>query len=368
MRYLLFITMILALLSAPASGTSILVRSDGTGDQPTIQAAVMAAVAGDTILLADGTFSGAGNREIPIAGKYLYILSESDDHNSCVLDLGGYQGFSFNNTGGIHNTVRGIGFTGGSAVQGGGIYAHLSVLEIENCLFETNSASSHGGGIYVYKGTYVITDCVLTDNNATYGGGIYCEEGLLIVERCEISGNGAEVGAGISLNPASNVTVRECLIIDNAAQNYGGGVYNNTPGTYIFNCTLARNAAGTGGGGIYNYSNGWIGIDHTIIALSTAGGSYGGTSQIYTIACCDFFGNAGGDWIGPINGYFGINGNLGVSPMFCADYNPSDPWTLDSNSPAFTASCGTMGAKDYAGCGVVGAEERSWGNIKRMHR
>lgn len=368
MRSLLFFTMILALLPAPVSGATILVRPDGTGDQPTILTAVMASVAGDTILLASGTFSGSGNREIAITGKNLYILSEIDDFNSCILDLGGYQGLNFSSTSAVASVVRGIGFTGGSASQGGGIYASVAWLRVENCGFEMNSASSHGGGIYTYNGTYVIEDCVFTENDSRYGGGLYFQGGSLTVVRCEFFENSAETGAGISLNPTGSVTVRECLIVNNTAQNYGGGIYNNTPGTYVFSCTLARNGAGMGGGGIYNHSGGWIGIDHTIIALTTMGGSYGGTTQIYTIACCDFYGNAGGDWNSPINGYFGINDNLSIDPMFCANYNPSDPWTLDSNSPAFTASCGTMGAKDYAGCGVVGTEEESWGAIKKMHR
>jgi predicted outer membrane repeat protein len=368
MRSLLFAYMIVALISVPLSGAVILVNPGGTGDQPTINAAVAASAAGDTILLASGIFSGAGNREIPIAGKHLYILSESDDFNSCSLDLGGFQGINFSSTTTSASIVRGIGFTGGSAAQGGGIYASSAWLLIENCSFEMNSASGHGGGIYVYNGTYVVEDCLINDNYGRYGGGIYFQGGSLTVERCEFEGNTAETGAGLSINSASSSTVRKCLIIGNSALNFAGGIYNNSPGTYLYSCTLVENGAGSGGGGIYNHSSGWMGIDHTIIAMSTEGGSYGGTSQIYTIACCDFFGNAGGDWTTPISGYYGINGNLSVNPMFCADYTPSDPWSLDSDSPVFTASCGIMGAKDYAGCGAVGIDESSWGDIKRMHR
>ncbi len=368
MRNLLFSTMILALLSAPVSGATILVRPDGTGDQPTIQTAVMASAAGDTILLAGGTFTGPGNRDISISGTNLYILSESDDFNSCILELGGYQGLNFSSTSSALSVVRGISFRNGSATQGGGIYANISWLQIENCGFEMNSASGHGGGIYVSNGTYTVEDCALTDNYGRYGGGLYFTGGSLTVNRCEFTGNTSETGAGLYLYTASSITVRECVIVDNSADNFGGGIYNNTPGTYVFSCTLAQNGANSGGGGIYNHSSGWIGIDHTIIALSMTGGSYGGTAQVYTIACCDFFGNAGGDWNSPINGYFSINNNVSVDPMFCTGYNPSDPWTLDSNSPVFTASCGIMGAKDYAGCGVVGTEEESWGAIKKMYR
>ena len=368
MRNLLFSTMILALLSAPLSGATILVRPDGSGDQPTIQNAVMTAAAGDTIMLAPGTFTGSGNREISISGVNLCFLSESDDYESCILELGGYQGLSFTGTSAALSVVRGITFRNGSAAQGGGIYANVSWLDIKNCGFEMNSASGQGGGIYVYNSTCTVEDCILAANYGRYGGGLYCQGSTLTVRRCEFMGNTAETGAGISLNPTSTVIVTECLLVENAADNFAGGIYNSTPGTYVFNCTLAANSAGSGGGGIYNYSGGYIGIDHTIIALSTSGGSYGGSAQLYNISCCDFYGNAGGDWNSPINGFYGINNNNSIDPMFCADYNPSDPWTLDSNSPAFTAACGVMGSKNYAGCGVVGTEEESWGAIKKMHR
>jgi predicted outer membrane repeat protein len=368
MRNVLSACLFLILIAAPLSGATILVRDDGTGDQPTIQAAVTVSVSGDTILLAGGTFSGPGNRDIQVTGKHLHILSESDDFSSCIVDLGGYPGLNMTSATGSATLIRGIGFTGGAATQGGGIFANMAWLIIENCRFETNSASSNGGGIYASNSTCWMYDCTIKDNYGRYGGGIYAEGSSLLLERCEIEGNTAETGAGSSINTSGSATIRDCLIIGNQAQNFGGGISNNSPGTYLYNCTIVQNGAGSDGGGIYNHGSGFVGIDHTIISLTTAGGTYGGSSQIYTIACSDFFGNAGGDWPGPLSGYNGINGNLNVDPMFCAAYNPSDPWTLDSNSPAFTAPCGTMGAKDYAGCGVVGIEESSWGDIKNMHR
>ena len=153
MRNLLLSTMIFTLLSAPLSGATILVRPDGSGEQPTIQTAVMSAAAGDTILLGSGTFTGSGNRDISISGMNLNFLSESDDYESCILELGGSQGLNFSGTSAALSIVRGITFRNGSAAQGGGIYASVSWLEIKNCAFEMNSASGQGGGIYVYNNT-----------------------------------------------------------------------------------------------------------------------------------------------------------------------------------------------------------------------
>ena len=66
------LTLVLILSGAAVSETYI-VNPEGTGDFPTIQAAVDAASDGDLIELADGTFTGDGNRDI----DYLTIIDEA---------------------------------------------------------------------------------------------------------------------------------------------------------------------------------------------------------------------------------------------------------------------------------------------------
>lgn len=57
-------------------------------DQPTIQAGVDAAVDGDTVLVADGTWSGPGNRLINFNGKEIVVRSENG-RERCLIDLDG---------------------------------------------------------------------------------------------------------------------------------------------------------------------------------------------------------------------------------------------------------------------------------------
>ncbi|MBK7772371.1 MAG: hypothetical protein IPI48_18105 [bacterium] len=65
------------------------------------------------------------------------------------------------------------------------------------------------------------------------------------------------------------------------------------------------------------------------------------------VACTDIFGNTAGDWVGPLAAFANTAGNLSVDPLFCADANPSDPWTLHADSP--------LAAENNVACGQIGA-------------
>ncbi len=73
---------------APA-GAILIVNPDGSGDYPTIQAAVDAAAASDVIQLGPGVFTGPGNRDILVTGKVLTIRGGGDDPTLWVIDAGG---------------------------------------------------------------------------------------------------------------------------------------------------------------------------------------------------------------------------------------------------------------------------------------
>ena len=85
-------------------------------------------------------------------------------------------------------------------------------------------------------------------------------------------------------------------------------------------------------------------LENTIIAFSTSGEAvYCGTGSTATLACCDVYGNAGGDWVGYIAGQEGVNGNFSADPLFCDSGNGD--YRLQPCSPCL----------DAAGCGLVGA-------------
>ena len=75
----------------PARAAEHSVRPDGLGDFPTIQAAVDAAAAGDTIWLEDGIFTGPGNRDVKFFGKDLVVRSRNGAE-ACTIDSQGSPG------------------------------------------------------------------------------------------------------------------------------------------------------------------------------------------------------------------------------------------------------------------------------------
>lgn len=215
-------------------------------DQPTIQAGINAAVSGDTVLIADGTYTGTGNKEIEYFGKAITVISENGS-GMCIIDC--------------ETSGRGFYFRGG---EGNG--SVLDGLTIRNGAVSGGYVSNRGGGIRVGGGASpVIRNCVITQNSATgMGAGIYVVSNSTVIENCVISNN---QGVGLyhdGQTYGGPLTVQGCMI----ESNIGYGVYSSklnmtdsivrqnletgvrcTSGT-ITNCLFDRNQ-GSMGGGLY---------------------------------------------------------------------------------------------------------------------
>lgn len=119
-----FILAGLLVLSASAAGDTYLVLPDGTGDFPTIQAAINAAVDGDVIALGNGTFRGEGNQNIDYAGKAITVCSQSGNAENCIIDVEGvhdgtaHRGFYFSAAEGADSILRDLTIINGVAEGG----------------------------------------------------------------------------------------------------------------------------------------------------------------------------------------------------------------------------------------------------------
>jgi predicted outer membrane repeat protein len=212
-------------------------------------------------------------------------------------------------------------FNRNSAMDGGAIDANFSALPLmaSYCVFQENSAGRVGGAISAEDCPVALNHCTFLDNSS---------EGM---------------GGGISGYYAS-ATIVSCTFLGNASA-YGGAIESSmSVALELTSCTLVANSAPMGAGLSYDYSGPPI-LTQTIIAFGVGGDAVRCESaEAADLSCCDIFGNEGGDWVGPIAGQLGADGNISADPLFC----DSEIWDLHLQA---TSPCGG----DSTDCGLMGA-------------
>ncbi len=367
-------------LRPAAHGATHLVQPDGGGAFPTIQAALGAAAAGDTVLLADGIFTGDGNRDLDPLGKPLVIRGLSGQAEVCVIDCEGsaasqHRGFIFRSAEGPGTVVQDVTVRNGWGLAGpyglteaGAVLCRDSSPTLRGCVFTGNQAY-FGGAIHLDGvAAPTIASCAFTGNYANLdGAGIACwVTAAPVIRDCAFIGNTAGSRAGgLMADDNSAPDARGCTFRDNQASNGGGAIYccgGSTP--HFEKCSLVGNAGGVAGG-ISCACHAEVLVERTIIAFSTVGQAVSFFNNAYvTLSCCDLYGNAGGDWVAPIADQYGIRGNFSADPLFC-DLGAGN-LRLDGASPClprnhpYVDSCGVIGAWGV-GCPGTGVEEERRG-------
>ena len=383
----------LAVCTGAATGATIHVP----GDQPTLQAGIDAAAEGDTVLVAPGTYTGEGNRDLDFGGIDRVLVSEAGAEATVIDCEGEVRAFSFRNEETSASVLQGFTITGGVSEgtetdrYGGAVFCENGASpRITQCAFTDNSSALHGGAIYCggegsgYTST--ISECTFTGNSGNLGGAVFLSNSpSATITRCTFTGNsGGKGGGGIYCKTKTErllpgPTITSCTITGNDASQVdedtkGGGIYcsTNAPAV-ITNCMIMGNEADTGGG-IYSYGDPTI--TNCTIANNSAqsgGGIRGEDRSDLTITNSILWGNTpnalvtmGGATVvnySNVEGEWDGIGNINANPLF-VDTSDGD-YHLSDGSPCIDA--GTVdGAPDtdfdgdarFQGDGIdMGADE-----------
>lgn len=260
-----------------------------------LQSALTAAVAGDQIWVAAGTYKPSATIDGSLdprtaafsltSGVRIYGGFEGDEKvlkkrhlDPSLTVLSGDIGVTGNDTDNSYHVVYADGVTGavldGFTVTGGravgsplgstyvrdmcgaGMHNNNSSLTVSNCTFTNNRVAggtgsyAFGGGMYNMNSAPTVTNCTFSGNqvginslHAWGRGGMYNDGGMPTVDSCTFAANSAGNGGGM-FNLSSAPTVTNCIFSGNWStwgDGRGAGMFNFGGRPTILNDTVYMN-------------------------------------------------------------------------------------------------------------------------------
>jgi len=286
------------------------------GPKATIQAALDAAADYDTVIIAAGTYTGTGNRDIDASGRSITIRS-ADPNNldivaDTIIDCQGTQ--SNNHRAFLCATEQKTNFTlAGLTIinnySNGGVCYSInefdtgSTVAIDKCVFKYSTGSAvYLMSIYSHNGWEVsVSNCTFQNNVAAAGAAIYLWGGALI-KNCLFSGNVSTAdsdmaggGAIFGWNTGAGFlpVIKNCTFTGNQAVRGGAMAFAKAACVYLWNCILWNDKATNVGNEAYFSS--FLG------------------PPVCTVEYCDVKGGESGIYISYINW---VEGNIDADPCF----------------------------------------------------
>ncbi|MCH7547350.1 MAG: hypothetical protein IID30_13195 [Planctomycetes bacterium] len=289
-------------------------------DQPTIQAAINAAVNGDEVLVAAGSY----NEVINFLGKAITVQSEDGPSVTTISGAGkGDAVVSFLTGEGRDSVIEGFTLRDGignntlfpGSRNGGGIIISTASPTVNECIVTANSTNSAGGGVAVhFSGEPVFSNCIFLANTAAFAGG------------------------AVAMNNSAPTFVN-CLFNGNQVNNQGGAIQSFLSRPTFTNCSVINNTGGDGGG-IWISGPDVITIVNCIFWANNDNGVDVSAAQVFIDigAPVVLFSDVMGGWSGA------GHGNISSDPMFAdldgvdnSPGNADDDLRLLAGSPAIDA-------------------------------
>lgn len=311
-----------------------------------VSVALTAAIAGDEIWVAQGTYKPTSTltRTIYVtlktgvavyggfAGGETALAQRNVSANVTTLsgDLVGDDGSALFNDNSFH-VINGNGagataildgfvVTGGNANssanqdRGGGILMLTgSNATIRNCIFRNNRCTFGGGAGYINSSSPTFTDCRFENNNgANFGGAFDQATGVgTVFTRCVFTGNTAARAGAIEIFSSSPVKCYDCIFYNNTSTGSGGGgaVFVSGSSPSFRNCTIYGNTSTVSAAAGFISSGSTVEIANCIVWGNTGPGGaqaalnqLNGTTYNVSYSC--------------VQGAFAGTGNIAVNPSF----------------------------------------------------
>lgn len=216
---------------------------------PTIQSAIDAAIDGDLVIVATGTYAEA----VDFLGKHIALISAKGPGSTTLTGPAEGSIVTFANGEGPGAVLDGFTLSGGTGtlvdgmLVGGAIYCSDSSPTLLGNRFEGNDSADEGAAVYVTNGAAPIFDAnVFTGNHAAgYGGAIRMtgQATTATIRGCRFVDNTASISGGaLSAVEVSHVEIVDCVFRNNGPST--PVVIDETPTARVASSRFFDNSSG----------------------------------------------------------------------------------------------------------------------------
>ena len=260
---------LVALLVTPAAAARRV-----PADFASLQAAIDASPAGDTVLVAPGTYHErvtlAPGVILRSAGAPGSVVLDADHGGPAVLALGLAPAPRLEGL----RLVNGSGHDLGGATLGGVLAVVGGKLDAFDCTFDGGQATY--GGVTAATGAIVsFRRCSWGSGVATFGGAHFQSGGTLLIEDGAISGTGASSGGGMYVTGGAHGSVLKTILSGTSASGDGGGLRLDDCVVTLSNVRVDGASAGGRGGGLAIAAGGQVIASATVLIDCTSGSGGG---------------------------------------------------------------------------------------------